>query len=64
MVDKEVDAKIVEEVVFVSMVDENIYAKTAEEVVFVSMVDEEDNAKIVEGRESGYARSSGVGKFE
>ena len=37
MVDEKVDAKIVEEVVFVRMVDEKVDAKSAEEEVFVSM---------------------------
>ena len=39
MVNKEVDAKSVEEVVFVHMVDKEVDAKSVEEVVFVNMVE-------------------------
>ena len=39
MVDKKVNAKTVEVVVYVNMEESEGYAKTAEEVPFVSMVD-------------------------
>ena len=47
MVDKKVNAKSVEELVFVHIVDEKIHARNVEEVPFVSMVIKKVHANCV-----------------
>ena len=47
MVVKNIDVKIAEELVYVSMADENLYAKSVKELQNVSIIDEKINAKTV-----------------